>query len=656
MRHTYDLSTLDWHLTGWQPYNWKLSLSLETGMHVPCEIAPIPAQVPGSVQRALRAAGLLPDWNVQFQSRQCEWVENRHWSFEAVLPAEWADAVGTKILRCAGLDYQGVVCVNGREVGTFCGTFVPHAFDLTAHLRPGEANRLTLIFTGVPEYLGAINFSTQIKEWKERFNYIWDWVPRIVQIGIWDALTLEVQQQAVIDSLTCYTDYDLATAQGSLTLSAALSGISAGARVAVTLTDGESEIYCADFPADAQFARQLTGLPVQPWHPNGNGAQQRYTLAIRLLDTDGAVLDEETRTVGFKQIRWRACAGAPADAEPWICEVNGSATFLQGVNWTPILPTFADVTREDYRRRLRLYQEMGCNILRVWGGAVLERACFYDLCDELGLLVWQEFPLSSSGIDNWPPEDPQVIAEMREIATSYITRRQHHVSLLLWCGGNELQGSLDGGKVGIGKPIDLTHPMMTMLQAAVQQLDPTRKFLATSPTGHRFTADEENFGKGLHHDVHGPWTISGGLEKWFAYWDAEDALFRSETGMPGCNSAELIRQYGGEWALPASKHNPWWTYTYGWWIQWEDYLAEGGDPEDLEQYVAWSRTRQAVALRYAAQTCKRKFPACGGIIFWMGHDCYPCPINTSIVDIHGNPKPAVAAVAEVFLGKTAVTP
>ena len=74
-------------------------------------------------------------------------------------------------------------------------------------------------------------------------------------------------------------------------------------------------------------------------------------------------------------------------------------------------------------------------------------------------------------------------------------------------------------------------------------------------------------------------------------------------------------------------------------------------PEDLEQYVAWSQQRQATVLAYAASTCKRRFPACGGIIFWMGHDCYPCPVNTSIIDFNGDPKPAALAVAEVFLGK-----
>ena len=150
---------------------------------------------------------------------------------------------------------------------------------------------------------------------------------------------------------------------------------------------------------------------------------------------------------------------------------------------------------------------------------MLEKECFYTLCDELGILVWQEFPLSSSGPENWPPEDPRAIAEMRDITAGYIARRQHHPALLLWCGGNELQGGLDGSKKGCGKPVDYTHPMIGMMREKVQRLDPTRRFLPTSSSGPRFTAEEENFGKGLHHDVHGPWNAAGSLEQAFAYWD-----------------------------------------------------------------------------------------------------------------------------------------
>lgn len=649
MKQIYDLSTLEWSLTGWHPHGWESAVSMELGLNLHADITQVPARVPGSVQQSLRDAGLLPDWNVKLNSRQCEWVENRHWIYETKLPAAWTAQPAQFLLHCAGLDYQGVVLVNGERAAIFCGSFVPYTFDLSPFLHEGD-NRLTIVFTEIPRYLGQVGFTSQITTWKTRFNYVWDWTPRLVQIGIWDTISLEVRHCDAVTALSLYTDYDYRSQIGSVALKAQLA-LSAGTAVEVIVEGDEGEVSRQTFAAVADFSGVLQGLRVSPWQPNGNGAQTRYTLRLRVLDGAGELLDEEVREVGFRQVIWNPCKDAPADAEPWICQVNGIDTFLQGANWVPIRPNYADVSVDDYRKRLQLYKELGFNLLRVWGGAVLEKECFYALCDELGILVWQEFPLSSSGPDNWPPEDAQAIAEMQDIAAGYIARRQHHPALLLWCGGNELQGSVDGSKKGCGKPVDYTHPMIGMMRDTVQQLDPTRRFLPTSSSGPRFTAELGEFGKGLHHDVHGPWNFPGDVAQAFTYWDQDDALFRSETGMPGSSSVEVIRQYGEDMALPADYSNPFWMHTQGWWIQWEDYLREGGDAGSLEQYVAWSQARQATVLAYAAATCKRRFPACGGIIFWMGHDCYPCPINTAVIDYNGEAKPAALAVAEIFHAK-----
>jgi beta-mannosidase len=348
-------------------------------------------------------------------------------------------------------------------------------------------------------------------------------------------------------------------------------------------------------------------------------------------------------------VQWQACLGAPEEADPWICVVNSQALFLQGVNWTPIRPNYADVKAEEYRKLIGSYREMGCNILRVWGGAFLEKSCFYDLCDEMGILVWQEFPLSSSGIDNWPPEDLESIAALSEIAVSYIHRVQHHASLLCWCGGNELQGSLDGRKSGTGKPVDLHHPLLRRFAEIVAAHDPGRRFLATSSSGPRFSAERADFGKGLHWDVHGPWKPEGTLEAWASYWEDMDALFHSEVGAPGASPADVIRGYaGGLDELPGTYANPLWRRTL-WWIEWPEFCAEEGrEPASLEEFVDWSQARQARALEIVASSLKDKFPRCGGVIFWMGHDSFPCTANTSIIDFEGRLKPAGLAVQKVF--------
>ena len=648
MRQKFDLSELEWTLSGWHPHYWRGTVSMELGMKLDPDVPAVPAKVPGSVQQALRDADLLPDWNVGLNSRQCEWVENRHWVFETELPEQWVRGNGRKRLHCEGLDYQGVVLVNGKEAGKFCGTLIPFVFDLSDLLTKKE-NRLSVVFTEIPDFLGQIGWTSRIEEWKARFNYLWDWCPRLVQIGIWDGIYLSVDRGDAIERLSLYTDFD--RERGEVQVEAELA-LEKGTQVEITVADHKGEVHRRQFAAKENISERIGPFPAAAWYPSGSGNQQLYAVAVSLFDGEGKMLDREERSVGFRRVAWKPCQGAPDEALPWICEVNGEDIFLQGFNWVPIRPNFADVTEEQYRRLLQTYCDLGTNLLRVWGGAMLERECFYRICDELGIMVWQEFPLSSSGIDNWPPEKPQAIEEMKEIAASYIRRRQHHPSLIIWCGGNELQGAADGDKQGIGKPVDSGHPMIAAQKEVVEKLDPGRRFLPTSSSGPRFGAAVEDFGKGLHHDVHGPWNHSGSLDGWREYWDGDDALLRSETGMPGSSSLEILRRFGGELAWPADKHgNPWYRHVSSWWDQWGEYLGEGGDLESMEAYVAWSQKRQADALSYVTRRCKERFPAIGGLLFWMGHDCFPCPINTAVIDFNGDLKPAGEAIGRIFRGE-----
>ncbi len=629
------------------PDAWKLEVSMEVQMSLAPELPPVPARIPASVQQLLFESGLLPDWNIDLNSRACEWVENRAWVYQTSIPASWFEGGERVRLRCAGLDASGYVYLNQRLVGRFANGFVEHVFDLSAFPHQAE-NDCRIIFDPPPRWLGQVGYTSRITDWKARFNYTWDWQPRLVQIGIWDAVTLEVSNGAELRDMACTTTGDSLHLQGCAP---------AGTAVDVTLGDGGGRVIFARRLSADQLAAgtRFDSLPVERWWPRGTGAQPLYRLCCRLRGPENAPEenhdDEWTVHVGFKDVAWRACAGAPAQADPWVCEINGRAVFLQGINWTPIRPLYADVTPADYEKRIRAYVDMGCNLLRVWGGAFLEKALFYELCDRHGLLVWQEFPFSSSGLDNWPPEAAPVVAEAAEIVRSYVTRRRHHASLLCWCGGNELQGAPDGGKIGIGRPTPPDHPLFAMMRAEVARLDPGRRFIHTSSSGPRFMASAAEFGQGVHWDVHGPWSPEPD-----AYWAQDDALFRSEVGAAGASSLALFQRYNpGASLLPSDLSNPLWR-RFLWWIQGSQFAqATGRPPESATEFVDWSQRLQAEAMHRAASACKRRFPACGGIIIWMGHDAFPCLGNTAVLDFHGDPKPAARALREVFLSEPPAT-
>ncbi len=633
MKISHDLASANWTLAGYIPETWRAFIGTDTAVPIMSETQELPARVPASVQQLLLEAGQIPDWNRMMDSRAAEWVENRVWVFTTTLPRSRFAGGGSRRLRCLGLDYSGWICFNGTLAGRFENGFVPHTFDLSA-IPLADENTLRIVFDLPPRWLGQFHHTSQIKDWKARFNYTWDWMPRLVQIGVWDQISLDVSDGNELDAMRCALTPDGFT----------LFGRSTGP-VEVLLEDGDRRLVRETVdPARLAAGAAFNGLPVEPWWPHGEGPQKTYRLTCRLPGPAGSVHDEWTRTVGFKSVAWKPCAGAPAAADPWICVVNGRPLFLQGVNWTPIRPNFADLKAADYELRIRAYAELGVNVFRVWGGASLETSTFYDLCDRHGIMVWQEFPFSSSGIDNWPPEDPVVIAQTQPIVRSYISRRQHHASVLLWCGGNELQGSPDGGKVGSGKPTPRDHPLLRMMAAEAAALDPDRRFIHTSASGPRELGIESEFGQGLNWDVHGPW-----MPETEEYWRKDDALFRSEVGSPGASPISVLEKYYAPLSLlPLDERNPLWRRFWFWIDAPKFQKANGRELRSLEEYVAWSQQLQSESLQRAARSCKGRFPACGGLIIWMGHDCFPCPNNTAILDFDGRPKPAALALGEIF--------
>ena len=301
---------------------------------------------------------------------------------------------------------------------------------------------------------------------------------------------------------------------------------------------------------------------------------------------------------------------------------------------------------------IKKYKDLGINIFRIWGGGFPEKEWLYDICDEMGIMLWQEFPLSSSGLDNYPPDTPEEISVMSKISESYVKRLRHHVSLLLWCGGNELY------KSGDIAPVDDNHPMIHCVKEIVMAEDPGRRFVPASPSGPTIYGELRNFGKGISWDVHGPWKLpftnsDQTMNAVNNFWNLDDAQIHSEVGVPGATSAYMINKYRGEYpALPANMNNVLWRQV-SWWIEWNDFLNDhnGATPVSLEEYLFWSQERQTSGLSIALKASKSRFPACGGFIIWMGHDSYPCPVNTSIIDFEGNLKPCAITLSQIWKGE-----
>ncbi|WP_375386267.1 hypothetical protein [uncultured Microbacterium sp.] len=624
---------MTWQLEGWRPWEWAL-VPFEAKKGLGPDVGPVPARIPGSVRGALLAAGLLPDPYVQDNSLAGEFIEHRHWIFRTDLSSYLDRADDELQLDLDVIDGPCIVRWRGQQVARHENAFVPLSVRLPAAERADGAV-LELIFLETPPGLSQIGRSSTIRALKPRFSSGWDWIPRLAHIGVANVARVVSRRRPRIVGIGA----DAAPRTGGggeVEVSVTVDG-GEGCDVVVRISgpDGASlatrTLHATgdESTADVRFEFDSVDL----WsldHP------ALYHVSVTVQDGEPGH-DTAERAFGFRSIRWEHTVSAAAGAEPWIAILNEKTLFLAGVNWVPIRADFSDVPDEVYGERLRLYRDLGFNTVRVWGGAARERDIFYDLCDSLGMLVWQDLPLSSSGLDNYPPDDGAFSRDFGAIAASYRTRLSHHPSLIVWASGNELSGSPEL-KVQPGAPLDFAHPALAAARSVLE--DQSRwKVVAATPSGPSYSAEEAEYGHGLHHDVHGPWAHEGDLDSWRRYWHSDDAMLRSEVGIAGASPHDLLVSSG---LLPLDERRrlTLWRHSSKWWLN--------GTEQPTPEWMAESQARQAELLALAMQATLDRFPSCAGFFVWMGHDAFPCAVSLSIVDFWGRPKPAAIAIGRVL--------
>lgn len=646
----FSLDGNDWRLYYLMPTEWRWRRVWEAE---PPEAAPrrIQAVVPGVVQHDLLDAGVLPHPYEGENSRLWEWTWARDWVYERefVPPAEWEAA--TVRLRFEGVDHTCHVFLNGVFLGEHTGMFLPFEFDVTEPLRPGEPNRLLVVVEHAPQEQGQIGWTSRVRHWKARFAYGWDWCTRLVPLGIWDRVALLATGEVWLRDVAVHTNLSLDRREAALSVISEFgrrdgASRSAGGRPVLVrvevLKDGLPVTGTEDpitvFDDGTSLVQSLTLRGVKLWWPNGLGEPALYKARITVFSREGEPLDGRTLTFGVRHVEALPNEGAPEDARPYTLAINGERVWIRGWNWVPLDHLYGREMPERYERFLRLAREAHVNLLRVWGGGLIEKEVFYDLCDQYGIMVWQEFPQSSSGLDNRPAEDEAYLEMVRRSAEAILPRRRHHPSLVLWCGGNELTGD-------DFTPLFDTHPALEALRQAVVTHDPQRLWLPTSPSGPVFLASPE--ARGRMHDVHGPWHYLGPTEQ-YAFYNAIDPLLHSEFGVEGPANLAALERIGGE-PWPPDRTNLLWLHHGGaWWSQRERVEALFGPISDLPSFVRAGQLLQAEGLRYAVEANRRRKWRCAGVLPWQFNEPWPNATCTNAVDYFGQPRPVYDAVRRAY--------
>jgi beta-mannosidase len=384
------------------------------------------------------------------------------------------------------------------------------------------------------------------------------------------------------------------------------------------------------------------------WWPNGLGEQPLYTVDVELLDARGIVLDAITRRVGLRTLRLDRHPDQWGESFQFV--VNGVPFFAKGGNWIPADAFATRVSWDDYARLLNDVADVNMNMLRVWGGGLYESDAFYDLCDELGICVWQDFMFACSA---YPTFDKAFMASVKAEAEDNVRRIRHHACVALWCGNNELEQGLVGDTWNDRQMSweDYGRLFDTLLPGIIGALDPDRDYWPCSP--HSPHGDRKDHSNPKWGDAH-LWEVWHG-RKPFEWYRTCEHRFNSEFGFQSFPEPKTVLGY----TAPQDRNVT--TYVM------EHHQRSGiGNTAIMQYMLDWfrlpdafdhtlwlSQILQGMAMKYAVEHWRRAMPRGMGTLYWQINDCWPVASWASI-DYHGRWK-ALHYMARKFYAPVAIS-
>jgi beta-mannosidase len=607
----------------------------------------IAATVPGCVHTDLLAAGLIPDPFIDANELLVEWVADSDWMYAATfsVPDEIRRHEHVELVF-EGLDTLATITLNGTEVATTANMHRTYRFEIGSLLNDGD-NLLTVTFDSATRYCDALRQNEG--DWPSAsfdrpFNYLrkmacswgWDWGPWLTTAGIWRPVGLHGWTSDRLVSVRPTARIDTAE-HGTVDVTVTTAG--SGGMATVTLRDSEGTVVASSRHEISGGASDVTidGGLVRRWWPHTYGEQPLYTLEVELVH-DGLAIDTWSRRIGFRTVELDTSADATGAAFTFV--INDSPVFARGVNWIPddIFPT--RITTDQYRERLRQAKEANVDLVRVWGGGIYEDDAFYEACDELGLMVWQDFLFACAAY----PEH-LLAHEVEAEARDNVTRLMAHPSLVLWNGNNEniwgyfdwgWKERLQGRTWGAGFYFDL-------LPRVCAELDPARPYWPGSPYSGSMDVAANADAHGCAH----LWDVWNQLD--YTRYRDHAPRFASEFGWQAPPTWQTLRTSITDAVLasdsPGMAHH---QKAMGGDLK----LARGlaahlGVPDDFDAWWFGTQLMQARAVTTGIEHLRSLRGHCMGTIWWQLNDCWPVT-SWAVVDGGGVPKPAWFALRDAY--------
>jgi len=596
----------------------------------------VPATVPGAVQADWAKAKNWPPHYYAENFKDYGWMEDCYWTYSAPFTPPSHTADERVFFVCGGVDYEYTVKLNGNTIYAHEGMFTPFEIDMTKML--GENNTIEIVVFPAPKSEGSEpgTRAEADQSCKPAYSYGWDWHPRLIPLGIWKDTFVEVRNKVHINNAELFYTLNDSLDTAEITVDVRLSE-SAQVRWQLADTDGKCVAEVKQIVMADCISLNHTFKNPKLWWPNGHGEATLYTSTIEIYCADGKLLDTKKSKVGFRTVSLVMYDGAwgehipfPAtrNEPPITLEVNKRKIFAKGSNWVPpdIFP--GAMTRDGYHTLVEHAKNANMNILRIWGGGINNKDDFFDCCDEMGIMLWQEFPLACNNyIDNKPYLDV-LDAESKSI----IKNLRHRASIVMWCGGNELFNAWSG----------MTDQSLALrlLNRNCYDLDPTRPFLMTSPV------------MGMGHGHYMFRTQRG--EEVFQLMPNSRRTAYTEFGCGGPSPVEYLKSFIPEDELFPPKPGGVWEshHAYNAWVgedSWldvpmiEDYF---GKIDSLEELVRCGEILQCQGYKCIYEEARRQKPRCSMALNWCYNEPWPTAAGNSLLTWPAGAKPALYAVAE----------
>ena len=605
----------------------------------------LPASVPGSVYHDLMQNGKLDDpfWRDNFPKalKRMDHDYEYKTEFAADKALLKSDAV---LLRFEGIDTVADVFLNGEKLGHTENMHRTFEFEVKDLLKE-EGNELRVLLHSPTRFIKE-EYKHNVADGSEEAMvgfanlrkthcmFGWDWGPRLPDAGLWRPVKLLGIEKARVDSVYVTQKHE----DGKVTLHFDVDAdvydreALMGYTVLITDPDGK-ETLCKGSPEEIVIERP------QLWWPNGFGAQPLYTVEVRLY-AGGKQVDAWKKRIGLRTLTMHI--EKDAYGESFAHEVNGVQVFAMGADYIPEDSIFPRINEARTRELLRQCKEAHFNTIRVWGGGYYPDDWFYDACDEMGLMVWQDF-LFACAVYNLTDEfEDNIRAEFAD----NIKRLRHHASLALWCGNNEMEMFVERG-LWVKTPIqksDYVKMYEYILPKVLKELDPQTFYWPASPSSGGGFDDPNGFDRG---DVH-YWDVWHGN---VPFTDYRRYYFRylSEFGFQSFPSVETVKTF----ALPEDC-NP---FSYVMEKHQRNNAANGKImnylyqtylyPTSFDAFVYASQLLQADAIRYGVEHFRRNRGRCMGAIYWQLNDCWPV-ISWASIDYCGRWKALHYAAKRFF--------